>query len=157
MTKTYLVFIANSCNSGCCIPQDSCKMIVFGNNLSSFCYQGEGFFSLLSFFPLVCAPTIAQWSLDSRIWRFLLRNWRPTGITQANITDRKIFMHKVFKWKVCQRENGKKTRTVCRDERRCEWRENEAGLSAKEGKPMKTMFRCIFHGSIGPNYNRYKK
>lgn len=39
---------------------------------------------------------------------------------------------------------------------RCELRENEAGLSAKEGKPMKTMFRCIFHSSIGPINNIYK-
>lgn len=40
---------------------------------------------------------------------------------------------------------------------RCELRENEAGLSAKEGKPVKTMFRCIFHGSFGPVNNIYKK
>lgn len=33
---------------------------------------------------------------------------------------------------------------------RCELRENETGLSAKEGKLMKTMFKCIFHGSFGP-------
>lgn len=36
---------------------------------------------------------------------------------------------------------------------RCELRENEAGPSAKEGKPMKT----IFHISFGPVNNRYKK
>lgn len=155
MMRTYLVLIANSCNSGCCIPQDSSKMIVFGNNLSSL-LSGEEFLSLLSFFPLVCAPTIAQWSLDGRILRFLLRNWSLIGITQANITDRKIFMHKVFKWKVCQRENGKKTRTVCRDERKM-WIKRDWSRSSNEGKTMKTMFRCIFNGSIEPINNRYKK
>lgn len=66
-------------------------------------------------------------------------------------------MHKVFKWKVCQRENGKKADQFAVMRGRWELRENEAGLSAKEGKPMKTMFRCIFHDSIGPINNRYKK
>lgn len=66
-------------------------------------------------------------------------------------------MHKVFKWKVCQREMARRPEQFAVMRGRCELRENEAGLSAKEGKPMKTMFRCIFHGSFGPVNNRYKK